>query len=53
MKNNIFISLILVLFIISCSNDSEANAISNDGTGGSLAIFALNGNYLYTVDNQN
>jgi hypothetical protein len=52
MKRNIFIILISTLFIIACSSDSESNGASNDGTGGSLAIFALKGNYLYTVDNE-
>lgn len=37
--------------IMACSDDSNSNAESaNDGQGGSLAIFALKGNYLYTVD---
>lgn len=42
--------LILVFIIIGCSND---NSITNtgDGSGGSLAIFVLQGNYLYSVDN--
>jgi hypothetical protein len=35
-----------------CNADGETNGASNDGTGGSLAIFALKGNYLYTVDQQ-
>lgn len=39
--------------MLGCSSDSDTgtNLGSNDGTGGSLAIFALKGNYLYTVDN--
>jgi hypothetical protein len=52
MKRNIFIILISILFIIACSSDSESNGNANDGMGGSLAIFALKGNYLYTVDNE-
>lgn len=52
MKKNIFIVLVLVFFINACSGDSETGANSGDGTGGSLAIFALKGNYLYTVDNE-
>ncbi len=43
----------LTLVLLGCSNDGDggANQNSGDGTGGSLAIFALKGNYLYTVDN--
>lgn len=49
----ILILLALVLVVLACSSDSgDATAIPghNDGQGGSLAIFALKGNYLYTVD---
>ncbi|MDR6967174.1 hypothetical protein J2X31_001181 [Flavobacterium arsenatis] len=46
--------IVLFFIIISCSNDGSSESISNgDGKGGSLAIFALKGNYLYTVDNAN
>jgi len=42
--------------IISCSsdgsNDSNSGSSPQDGKGGSLATFALKGNYLYTVDYQ-
>ncbi|OYQ48940.1 hypothetical protein CHU92_00540 [Flavobacterium cyanobacteriorum] len=34
--------------LLSCSED--ATTTTGDGTGGSLAVFALKGNYLYTVD---
>ncbi|NBL64530.1 hypothetical protein GV828_04865 [Flavobacterium sp. NST-5] len=34
---------------MGCSADSDSNS-RIDGVGGSLAIFALSGNYLYTVD---
>ncbi len=44
--------LLLVLFITACSSDSDMGSKSTEGTGGSLAIFALKGNYLYTVDNE-
>ncbi|MFY0483561.1 hypothetical protein ACI6PS_13265 [Flavobacterium sp. PLA-1-15] len=45
---------ILFFIIISCSSEGENGANgNNDGQGGSLAIFALKGNYLYTVDNNN
>ena len=42
--------LVFVLLVTSCSTD-KANLSSGDGQGGSLAIFALKGNYLYAVDN--
>lgn len=43
--------LLLVLLFISCSKDTDSTSSNTgDGTGGSLAIFALKGNYLYTVD---
>lgn len=53
MKNKIIFVIILLSFfaINSCSSDAD-NSSSKDGTGGSLAIFALKGNYLYTVDDQ-
>lgn len=38
-------------FMISCDQDStNINGSPNDGQGGSLATFALAGDYLYTVD---
>lgn len=43
----------LLLIIVGCSSDSATPTSSGDGTGGSLAIFALKGDYLYTVDNSN
>ncbi len=45
--------LIVLLLVISCSNDGDTTISNGDGTGGSLAIFALKGNYLYTVDQNN
>jgi hypothetical protein len=45
--------LLLFLVALGCSSDSETNMAPGDGTGGSLAIFALKGNYLYTVDHMN
>lgn len=49
MKKIILFIFVLVLF--SCSQDSNQNSqASTDGQGGSLAIFALQGNYLYSVD---
>ena len=52
---NIKLLFVLVFFgILSCSSDdsSGSNDVKGDGQGGSLAVFALSGNYLYTVDNQ-
>ena len=51
MKRKIIFTLFIFIGLFGCSSD---NAILNsgDGTGGSLAIFILKGNYLYTVDNQ-
>ena len=50
MKKLVFIFFAFFL-LISCSSDSSSNKQSNnDGKGGSLAIFALKGDYLYAVD---
>ena len=44
--------LLILLVLVSCSSDGDSTSSeSGNGTGGSLAIFALKGNYLYTVDN--
>lgn len=51
-----FLYLILIFFsLLACSSDSDKSSFEStkDGSGGSLAIFALKGQYLYTVDNQN
>ena len=48
MKKNIILLLSVLFF--GCSTDQNNNETS-DGQGGSLAIFALKGNYLYGVDN--
>lgn len=54
MKHTIFY-LFLALTVFSCSEDSSSekmmNPMANDGQGGSLATFALKGDYLYVVDN--
>ncbi|HQW69467.1 MAG TPA: hypothetical protein PLH25_07355 [Flavobacterium sp.] len=42
--------LLFLVLIFGCSTDQD-NSESGDGQGGSLAIFALKGNYLYGVDN--
>ncbi len=49
--------IFFVLVTISCSSDNSGSQDSgapsqSDGKGGSLATFALKGNYLYTVDYQ-
>jgi hypothetical protein len=48
---------LLIIFVAvvfaACSGDTDsASPSSGDGTGGSLARFALVGDYLYTVDDQ-
>ena len=55
MKKYIY-TLIVIATFLSCSTDSSDNATvesSSDsiGQGGSLATFAIKGDYLYTVDN--
>lgn len=43
--------VVWIALLMSCSSDGSSESNSpNDGTGGSLAVFALKGNYLYTVD---
>lgn len=55
MKKLYALCLLALLVIAGCSEDSNSSTENmigdNDGTGGSLAIFALKDNYLYTVDN--
>lgn len=51
------LSIFFVLLTLSCSSDSSGSQDSgapsqSDGKSGSLATFALKGNYLYTVDYQ-
>ena len=43
------ISFVLLVFIVGCSN-SDSTQNSEIGQGGSLAVFAIKGNYLYGVD---
>ncbi len=43
------ITFVTLLFLISCSN-SDSTQNSDVGQGGSLAVFAIKGNYLYGVD---
>lgn len=41
---------IILLLLLSCSKDA---GMGDTGTGGSMARFAIKGNYLYTVDHEN
>ena len=52
MKKSYLIVLFVSILVFSCSENSEStNAdFATDGQGGSLATFALKGDYLYTVD---
>lgn len=57
MKNIIKYSLIVITcsFLSFCDSDSSSGLPSSNegmGKGGSMAVFAINGNYLYTVDYQ-
>src|SRR5688500_11917843 len=52
MKKILLISFVSLLFF-SCEKSMDSNSISSSpgtGAGGSLARFAIVGNYLYTVD---
>ncbi|MBD3584084.1 LVIVD repeat-containing protein [Flavobacterium selenitireducens] len=47
----IVLLLLFAIALVACSSDSDGlSPGKGDGQGGSLAIFALKGNYLYTVD---
>lgn len=47
----IFIYTLLILLVTACTKNDSGNTIGvTTGTGGSLAKFAIAGNYLYTVD---
>jgi len=50
MKKYIYILIAGVLMACSTDSDSGTNASSESGQGGSLARFAILGDYLYTVD---
>jgi hypothetical protein len=51
MKKYFSYAVLVLLVLAGCSSDNS-DFTKSDGTGGSLAIFVLKGNYLYTVDNQ-
>jgi hypothetical protein len=54
MKRYILLTLVLLILALGgCSADSDTAAANTDGTGGSLAVFVLKGNYLYAVDHSN
>jgi hypothetical protein len=46
----LLIFMMAAWFAVSCSGDTDTSLTGGDGAGGSLAIFALKGDYLYTVD---
>ncbi len=51
MKKYLIVSLSIFAFLVlGCSTNND-NLSNGDGQGGSLAIFALKGDYLYAVDN--
>lgn len=52
MKKSIFYLLLVSLFLCQCQKDSSSISINSGsvGQGGSLARFAITGNYLYSVD---
>jgi len=51
MKKLYTLCIVLLVFVAGCSNDSDGSVNNgSDGAGGSTAIFALVGNYLYSVD---
>ncbi|MFP9114851.1 hypothetical protein ACLI1A_13025 [Flavobacterium sp. RHBU_3] len=52
----LYLFIIIAVLAIACSSDSQestSNSPGTDGQGGSTAIFALKGDYLYTVDHRN
>ena len=50
MKRKLFYFVVVVLFFASCSKDGGGeSAGSSDGKGGSMARFAIKGDFLYTV----
>ncbi len=54
MKKCFYIFGLIVIGLFSqCENDSEVSALVSNGQGGSLARLAVQGDYLYAVDNSN
>lgn len=56
-RNNIFLLYALIaIIILSCDKGetmTDMSNVGNTGVGGSMARFAITGDYLYTVDSQN
>ncbi len=50
-----FLIVVVICSLLSfCSNDSSSSSSNNGvGQGGSMAVFSIKDNYLYTVDNLN
>jgi hypothetical protein len=46
------ILIIMLTALLSCTNDSANLTVSNQGTGGSLTRFTIQGNYLYVASLQ-
>ena len=44
------LNLVFALIVVGCTTNNDTNLTQGDGKGGSLAIFALKGDYLYCVD---
>lgn len=51
LKNIIYSALILIM--MGCENDSAGPDVNPTGIAGSMARFAIAGDYLFTVDNKN
>jgi len=49
----IIVNISLLIALTGCSKSSDISLQVSAGKGGSMARFAINGNYLYTVDSQN
>jgi hypothetical protein len=49
----IYLFIALAFFAIACNSDNQEGTSPGDGQGGSTAIFALKGDYLYSVDHSN
>ncbi len=52
MKKKINYIFLFVALIMSCDKTSPEMSQSDNGKGGSMACFAISGNYLYTIDNE-
>jgi hypothetical protein len=52
MKRNLFILLFACASLWQCSKTNSSSSAATTGLAGSLARFAIVGNYLYTIDDQ-